>query len=144
MPFNLPDTGVLLAIDLGQKVCGFAVTDRFQSIAFPLSEFSYEEDEALWQHLKQLIQDKNISAILLGYPVSIQSKKKFIHEWIHNKAEEMKSRFALPLDFWDESLSSQEAHARKLKKGLRVDSDAALIFLQKYLESRHGFGFHEL
>lgn len=144
MLYNLPPKGVILAIDLGQKVCGLAVTDPSQSLAFPLNEIEYQSEDHFISQIHTLVDLKKVQGFLLGLPYTLGDQKKFIHEWIEKQELLLKENFDLPLAFMDESLTSVEAKLKSSKKHERIDSEAALLFLQKYLESRHGFSFHEL
>ena len=57
--------GKILAIDYGKKRCGFAISDKDQSIAFPLETVDNKE---IHRYIKNVIENENIVKFIVGLP----------------------------------------------------------------------------
>ena len=55
----------ILAIDYGEKRCGFAISDEDQSIAFPLETVDNKE---IYQYIKNITENENIVKFVIGLP----------------------------------------------------------------------------
>ncbi len=134
--------GRLLALDLGTKRVGLAVTDPLKMIASPLSTLTVTSEERLLEQVLDLIRKTDIELVIIGYP---------LHEDGRVSPGCKRSRkFSLTLNrngiqtvLWDERYSSVEAVellreaglTRKKAKG-KVDRVAASFILRDYLESQ--------
>jgi putative Holliday junction resolvase len=133
----------LLGIDPGAARCGIAITDSAESMAFPRT--ALVNDEALITSLQQLIVDEGVEAVVVGRPVALSgnetSSTKQADALFHELVEALG---ALPVTQWDERLTTFEAHRSLSRAGLKakqhrdhVDSAAAVIMLQNYLDGHH-------
>lgn len=131
-----------LGLDLGTRTLGLAISDETGIIANSLKTIRYEDEEDLIIELKKVIDDYNIESLVLGFP-------KNMNNTIGSRAEstlEFKTKlekFNIPIIMQDERLSTVSAHncmieanmSRKKRKK-KVDSLAATIILQTYLDRR--------
>lgn len=131
-----------LGLDLGTKTLGLALSDETGTIASSLKTIRYENEEDLILELGNIIDDYKIKCLVLGFP-------KNMNNTIGPRAEatlEFKTkveRFNIPVIMQDERLSTVSAHnymieanmSRKKRK-TKVDSLAATIILQTYLDRR--------
>lgn len=121
----------VLAIDYGTKRVGLAVNHA--GLAEPLTIVANDENLVPW--LKSLIEDQEIELILVGISEQKMAEKtKFF-------AEKLKTAVGIPLDFFDETLSSAEARKRLAHSSMKlkskqgpIDHYAAAIFLQDWLD----------
>lgn len=132
--------GRLLAIDHGTKYIGLAVCDRIGLLASPLRVFerkSRAEDFAL---IQQIIHDEDIVGIILGLPPRPPdfvgtSQSDIVRNW----AKRFIKTIDIPLYFWDEGMSSEDAETelRDLGKHVpeRIDAYAAAVILRAFLEA---------
>lgn len=123
----------VLAIDFGERRIGLAVAEGGLAEPFLILEVK-NQDDALAKILKICRREK-VSKLLLGLP-GPEAKK------VQDFGEKLREKTGLPLVFWDETLTSQEALSkmieagRRQKKRRRLDDVAAAMILQEYLDSR--------
>jgi putative Holliday junction resolvase len=155
----LPDSGRLLGLDAGERRVGVAISDPDQRLAVPLTTLDRGTGMAAWQELERLVRDEEVSGLVVGLPLSLTGEAGEQAERAREFAREAEKRLNLPVAFWDERLSSQEADRmlapgrgsergpggrrrdrgpqRRPEKGA-TDQVAATIILQAFLDSRRG------
>ena len=92
--------------------------------------------------LAKLAQEREVGLILMGNPVNMGGAEGRQSAWVHEFAEALEKRTGLPIQFWDERLTTVEA-TRVLresgisleKRAAAVDRLSAVILLQSYLDS---------
>ena len=127
----------ILALDLGDRWIGVAISDPLGIIARP-----YETVEAkkLTRFLQQLFDQEQIKSVVVGYPKTLRGTESEQTKKILAQAEALKQQFTdVDWILWDERLTSQEAErmARQLpgKDKKLVHARAAAIILRAYLDS---------
>ena len=134
----------ILAIDYGKKRTGIAVTDPLQLIATGLETVDTNE---LIGYLKKYMLAEPVEKVLVGYPLNLDDSPTDATPMV----EKFKGKFrhvfpTLPIEKIDERLSSKLASAAISNMGLKkkdrekkelIDTVAAVMLLQEYLESRH-------
>jgi putative Holliday junction resolvase len=148
----------LLGIDAGERRLGVAISDPDQAIALPLRTVERNGREAA--EFERLAREEEIAGLVVGLPLSLSGEEGAQAERARAFALELGNRLNLPVAFWDERLSSQEADrilapegqrgrpnrrsgrgpGRRPEKGA-TDVVAATIILQAYLDSRPGRRF---
>ncbi|MDD4352461.1 MAG: Holliday junction resolvase RuvX [Candidatus Gracilibacteria bacterium] len=129
----------ILALDLGEKRVGVAVSDETQVIATALDLIPTER---LLPSLKVLLQDLQVEKILIGLPISMDGREHAQAERIRIQAAKLESKLDVPFEFRDERLTSVQA-LRFLQdfkvKGAKdkKDSLSAQIILQNYLDAKN-------
>jgi len=133
----------LLAIDYGKKRIGLALTDPLLTFAYPFQTII--NDKLLWEQLKKIINEKNITKIVLGYPTREDGKVSLLIPEINKFKDKLLKNFKIEVILWDEMYTSKMAESRiadsykkkkkRKNKGL-VDMNAAAIMLQEYLDSK--------
>jgi putative Holliday junction resolvase len=144
-PNTHPPTGRVMALDLGEKRIGVALSDTTRTIAAAHSVIprkSRAEDAARYA---QLIAEHQVALLVIGLPITLSGTEGQRAAWVRDYAAELERQIDIPLTFWDESLTTQEAEAalraqgrrgRKLRE--RVDAVAAAVILQSYLDAQPG------
>lgn len=132
----------ILALDLGEKRTGIAVSDSSNKIALPLTIIATPDVLNNAPVFKRLFEDYEIELILIGLPLSLDGNENAQARRIRAAAEQLKAHYDQPFEFVDERLSSTEAKhvLRQLgysEKEMRTKTDkiAASIILQKWLDS---------
>lgn len=136
-----------LGLDLGTKTLGVSISDRLGIVASSLKiiHFTSENYEDTFIELKEIIDKYNVEKIVLGLPKNMDNS---LGESANRSIEfkkKLEKEFNLEVIMQDERMSSIEAHnimlqgdlSRKKRKKY-VDSLAANIILQRYLDSRKG------
>ena len=136
--------GRVLALDLGKKRIGLAVSDELGLTAQGLPTLERTNIREDLGKLSQLIAEKNVSLILMGKPLHMSGREGRQTEFTRDFAERLKKAAAIPVQFWDERLTTVEAERVLRESGIgiqkraqAVDRLAAVILLASYLDSLH-------
>lgn len=133
----------VIALDLGTKSCGFAITDPMQIIAQPLENFRFELNNfaAVITKLQEYQQEYVISTIVLGYPKRMTGTKSERTLMVEKFKKILELNFALPVILVDERLTTKKANEIMRSAGLSIqkrkakkDKMAAQLILQSYLD----------
>jgi putative holliday junction resolvase len=135
--------GRVLAIDLGSVRVGLAVSDALGLTAQGLPTLERRDKESDLARVGRLAADYAVERILVGCPVSHSGAETRMSRRAARFAEWLQRRLGLPVELWDERLTSLEADRvlhesgtdRRKQPGLR-DRVAAQILLQSYLDRR--------
>lgn len=140
--------GRILAIDIGKKRTGIAVTDPLRIAANGLETVSTND---LMPFLESYFSKETVDVIVLGYPTQMDGSESESIKFIRPIEKKIKEKFpAKELVFADERFTSVLAHKAMLDGGLKkkarqdkalVDKISATIILQSYLEQISGFRF---
>lgn len=133
----------ILGIDHGEARIGLAVSDELGMLAHPLETLDGREKfNAISQKILALITDKNIERVVLGLPRNMNGTYGPSAEKVRAFAEKLKTALPIPIIFWDERMTTQQAQrslhdaGRNVKNSRKViDQVAAVIILQSYLDS---------
>lgn len=132
----------IIALDVGTKRIGVAKADSSVRIAVPYS--AVEVDGTEFKKIASLARAWDINCFVLGMPRNSEGQETKQSEYVRDFAKKLKH--AIPtakICFQDESLTSVEAEKRlkgrkkNYKKG-DIDSEAATIILQDFLEEKMG------
>jgi len=136
----------VLAIDVGKRRIGLAISDTSRTLARPLSVLtvhgSADAVDLVASEIHRLSSEADgIATILVGVPVALDGSSTAQTAQVAAFVEALKTRTALPIATEDERLTSREAESR-LAEGERdwrvrktkLDAAAAAIFLQDYLD----------
>ena len=133
----------VMALDLGNKRTGIAVSDRTGKVAQPLSVLPSQDIMGNAPSFRRLLEDNAVELLLIGLPVSLDGTEHAQASHIRSKAKQLEELYGMPVEFVDERLSSIEAkhvlrqmgYNEKEMRG-KTDKIAACIFLQTWLDSR--------
>jgi putative Holliday junction resolvase len=137
----LPPTGKLLGLDLGTRTIGVAVSDGMRYSATPLETIKRTKFTADAERLLELIAENAAVGIVIGLPLNMDGSEgprvQSTRAFVRNLAQ----KTPLPMDFWDERLSTAavqrmliEADTRRDRRAEVVDKLAASYILQGYLD----------
>ena len=143
--FHGSNPGRILAIDFGTVRLGLAVSDALGLTAQGLKTIDRTNRQADFSRIEQTIAEYSPMKVLVGHPVSHAGAETEMSRRAVRFAEELRSRLDLPVEMWDERLTSREADRVLDESGLRRsgrresrDRVAAQILLQSYLD-RHAY-----
>lgn len=129
--------GRVLAIDPGERRVGLAVSDPLGITAQGLDTFDRKSGDLI-AHVEMLAREYELARIVVGNPMSMSGRESDGSALARALAAELGKRLSLPVELWDERLSSAEAHrvlaGARAQKGA-VDRIAAMIILQGYLDA---------
>lgn len=137
--------GTWLGLDVGERRIGVAVSDPGGVFAQPLTtlDLGREGREAVLERLGELARARDVGGVVVGLPRHMSGDEGVGAEAARRFAELLERRLGLPVEMWDERLSSVEAERRLVEAGVRrrkrrevVDRVAAAIVLQAFLDRR--------
>jgi putative Holliday junction resolvase len=132
----------ILAIDLGTKRTGLAVTDSLKILANPLETI---ETGKLIEYIKNYCSKEDVDTLVLGYPTRldgsdnemtprvISMKNRLGKEFPSKKIELIDERFTSKMAMQSMIAMGSKKKDRKEKAG-NLDKVSAAIILQSYLE----------
>ena len=133
----------VLALDIGEKRVGIAVSDPGERIATPVCVLPADEVRAGAKSLRRVLADWEPECLLCGLPLTLGGEEGPQAQRVRDFAAEVSKLVAIPCEFADERLSSSEAKRSLREKGYsekamrgKVDMIAASLFLQAWLDAR--------
>ena len=148
--FLRPQATRVVGLDFGLARIGIAVSDERKIIASPVQTFKTEKKielnaEKLLKELSnhELLMNYKIEEIVIGLPLLMSGKTGFLADEVKHFVEVLKQQTQIPIVLWDERLTTVQAErslresslSRKKRTSL-VDTVAAVIILQNYLDSK--------
>jgi putative Holliday junction resolvase len=132
----------ILALDLGKKRIGLAISDPLGITAQGLPNLVRTNKRADFAALEQLAREREVRLFLMGNPINMGGSEGRQSGWVREFAAELEARTGTPVKLWDERLTSVEAGrvlrasgASIEKRAAAVDRLSAVILLQSYLDS---------
>lgn len=134
-----------IALDVGTKTVGVAISDLSGFLASPLITLRFESedyDHALDQ-IEALLKEYPVNAIILGYPKHMNGSIGDGGRRSEFFKEEIEKFTSVPVILWDERLTTVSAHKSLMQSNMRnerrkkvVDQVAAVTMLQEYLDQQ--------
>ena len=135
-------TGRVLALDLGKRRIGLALSDELGITAQGLETLQRTRLREDLEKLKQLILEKNVSLILMGNPIHMSGQEGRQSDYSRDFAERLQACAGVDVKLWDERLTTVEAQRVLRESGISlqkrnqaVDRLSAVILLESYLDS---------
>ena len=138
-----------LGIDLGSKTVGLAMSDTTLTIASTYKTIFFKDEDynSTINEIKDIIKEYNITKIILGLPMNMNNTLGERAEITLKYKELLEKSTDLPVIMFDERLTSVisnsiliEADMSRKKRKKKVDSIAAQIILQDYLNKEKNNG----
>ena len=124
----------ILGIDLGSKTVGMAICDYLEIIASPIGTKTIEENnlqEAL-ECVKMVVKERQVEKIVLGLPKNMDGSQGFQSEYCLKFKEMLEKEFSFQIVH----SAMRDTNMRKDKRKDKVDTIAASIILQSYLDTK--------
>jgi putative Holliday junction resolvase len=132
----------ILAVDPGSKRIGLAISDPTGTIANPLTVLDHVARLMDAAAVAELAKTNEAGLIVVGQSLDDDGHPTFEGRRAGRFAEALKIQIDLPVVFWDESFTTQEARAARIAMGGsrknrlgHLDSVAATVLLQSYLDA---------
>jgi putative holliday junction resolvase len=130
----------VLALDVGTKRIGLAVTDELGLTAQPLQTLIRQNKRKDLAALKGLVENLHVTDIVMGMPLRMSGAAGTQAEKVQAFADDLRKLLPQPIHFHDERLTSAEANrmlneagmTRLDRKGV-VDRMAAVMILQGWM-----------
>lgn len=146
---DLPSTGRLLAVDLGEVRIGLALSDPGQVLASPAEtlEVPRDQDGPAVDALVTACERLEAAGVVVGDPKQLDGRAGDAARRARWLATRLAERTGLPVALWDERFSTTEAErvmlgqdASRAERRTSIDRVAAAVLLQGVLESRRRTG----
>ena len=138
---------VAMALDIGEKRVGIAVSDSSGRIASPVKVLPAAEVKSLARSFRMLLEDYEPEVLVCGRPMTLAGEQGPQAVRIEEEARRIGDAVGLPVTYIDERLSSAEAKRILRAQGMserdmrgRVDAVAASLFLQTWLDAQANLG----
>jgi len=127
----------IMALDVGTKRIGIALSDYLNVIATPHTTINREPEKVAIETITKIAKENNVEKIVIGLPLNMDGTHGFQAEDCSDFAQKI---LGFDIIMEDERLTSQEAEERlksrkidfRKNKGL-VDMESACIILEQYL-----------
>lgn len=134
------DRGRVLALDIGAKRVGVAVSDEMRLTVRPLAALRGTNWKQLVKALSELCVEFDVRRVVLGLPLRLDGVEGDAAKEVRGVARKLELTLRLPVSFQDERFTSKTAEAALRREGLgerevlaKADSEAAAIILRDYL-----------
>jgi putative Holliday junction resolvase len=136
----------ILAVDVGDRRIGLAISDPTRTLARPLAtiRISGRRDaiDRVAQEVARLAREEGgLDAVVVGVPTRLDGTDSEQTRSVEAFIEGLRARTTLPIAREDERLTSREAESRLAererdwrRRKLKLDAAAAAIILQDYLD----------
>ena len=132
-----------MALDVGSKRCGVAVTDPLKLTSRPLLTFERKNLEEDVERITGLLREYRVERLIVGQPRHLGGRASSVSEVINPLVTRLRGQGTVRIEWMDERLSTKEAesvmralgippHRRRQKK----DEFSAAVILKWYLEER--------
>jgi putative Holliday junction resolvase len=136
-------SGRVMALDVGKVRVGVALSDPLGYTAQPLLTLWRKTRGEDLRSLLRLIRKHEVVEIVVGNPLHMSGDVSPWAAKVQQFAEELRQRSSLPVQLWDERLSSVAAHEILNEAGLPrqdrkyvIDQVAAVVILRGWMEAR--------
>ena len=134
---------IILSVGYGDKRTGIAVCDKFEMLASPVCVITEWNIDSLANKIIDVAKEKRAEEIVVGLPKNMDGSEGFRADACKELGEKLKNLTEIPVNFWDERLTTVSAHkilsennVRGKKRKAVVDAVAADIILQHYIDFR--------
>lgn len=131
----------ILAVDHGEKNLGLALSDETGTLARPLGVLGHISKAADAARIAERAAMEGAERILVGVSYDETGDPNPAGRRALNFVEVLRQQTGLPVEIWDESLTTQDARAARIAAGAsrkrragHLDDRAAAVLLQDYLD----------
>ena len=133
----------IMAVDLGQVRTGLAVSDPTEQLASPVGTITEKNTDKLLEKVAAAAREQGVQQLVVGHPRNMDGSRGESARRAETFAASLEKAAALPVVLWDERMTTVSAigylnqtETRGKKRKAVVDTVAATIILQDYLDSR--------
>lgn len=131
----------VLALDIGEKRVGIAISDLLGMMAHPLQTLVFRGINDLSETLNRLVQEHDAGCVVVGVPYTMKGTKSKKTEEVLEIVAQLKALLPVKIEEIDERLTTRMAerdfHAlnkKPSKNRKTIDQIAAVYILQTYLD----------
>ncbi len=143
-------SGVVLALDVGTRRVGVAVSDDARRMALPVETVDADDRD----RIVEIIGDYDVAEIVVGWPLDMQGRERRAVDRVRDFVADLENGIGegseIPIHRWDERLTTtaadrllSDADVTRRRRKEAVDQVAACQILEGYLAHRRGGGHGE-
>jgi len=137
----------VMALDVGDKTIGVALSDELGIAAHPLEVIRRTSPERDLARICELVEKHQVSEVVVGLPVSLSGEPGPQAEKVKAFVELLRPVLGRPIVLWDERLTTAEAEkmliaadASRARRKKVIDKLAAALILDSYLARKRAGG----
>jgi len=130
-----------MALDVGSKTIGLAITDPLKVTVRPLGTLLRESRNRDCQKVLETAELHQVDKLIIGRPLHLDGRRSDILGVIEDLVSEIARRSDIPIEWADERLSSKEAEVLMAEAGVAIrdrrqrrNEFAAAVILRRFLE----------
>jgi putative Holliday junction resolvase len=142
-PASRDRRGRVMALDMGEKRIGVAISDEGRTIARSLVTLRRRSRLEDFERIARIAKENGVNLLVVGLPVRDADREGQKAAWVRDYSSALQRHLATDLLLWDESYSTVQAEASLRERGVhgkrrrqRVDAAAAAFILQSYLDAQ--------
>jgi putative holliday junction resolvase len=135
--------GRVLALDVGDRRIGLAISDSGGILASPLTIIEHTTYEGDFDAILEIAREREVVRIIVGLPRLMNGDIGPQAQKVKAFTEAMRTHTQIPIEYRDERLTTVEAQrlhresgSKKKNSNIRYDAMAAAVILQDYLEEQ--------
>jgi putative Holliday junction resolvase len=133
-------SGRLMALDVGERRVGVAISDPTGTLARPHTVIQRRSKAEDFATVARLVAEQDIERVVVGLPLSLDGEMGPQARRVTRYAQALAETLDVPIEFHDERYSTITADAMLIESGRKrrvpIDAAAAAVILQDYLERR--------
>jgi putative holliday junction resolvase len=140
---DAPESGRIVALDVGTKRFGVAVCDELQFTTRPVRNIERRSWKKLLKEIITILEEFDAKALVLGLPYNTDGTESEMSLEVRRLARNFSLSLNIPVFLQDERVTSFEAKNLLYQQGFnpkeivqRVDSEAAAIILSDFLDRK--------
>lgn len=134
---------IALALDVGTKTIGVAVSDGLGMMAHPVTTLSRRSVVKDAEALEDLVKKHRATQLVVGLPLELDGSEQRSAKLARQVGEALAERARLPVAYVDERFTSVDAERQliaagmsRAKRKLVIDQQAAVLILKSWLDAR--------
>ena len=132
----------ILALDLGEKRIGVALSDETRTIARSYTVIKRTSRSADFKKIGQMIEQHDVNLLVVGLPTLPSGEEGSKAAWARSYAQDLAIQCHISVELWDESFSTvdainslRERNVSGSRQRKRIDAVAAAFILQSYMDA---------
>ena len=132
----------ILAVDYGERRTGLAISDELGIAAHGLDTIEIDDESELSTRIARIAKETGVEKIVIGLPLNMNGTESEKSRKVRKFGALLADELSLPVVFWDERMTSVQAHRvlkemgkKTYKNKSKIDRISATLILQEFLKT---------
>ena len=132
----------ILAVDYGERRTGLAISDELGIAAHGLDTIEIDDESELSARIARIAKETGVEKIVIGLPLNMNGTESEKSRKVRKFGALLADELSLPVVFWDERMTSVQAHRvlkemgkKTYKNKPRIDRISATLILEEFLKT---------